>query len=310
MKTDLYEILGVNKNATPDEIRKSFRRLAKKYHPDVNPGNKEAEQKFKEINLAYEVLKDPAKKSQYDQMRSSPFGEAQMGGKGFSGGYGSEEDLFKNFGLGDLFEEIFGGGFGGGIHRHGGFDRVPFRQKNMKQRGSDQEAPMSVTFLEAATGGERSIALSDGRRLTIKIPPGVNTGSKIKLSGAGGKGLGGDPNGDLILTLDITPHPYFSRENENVILKLPISLSEAILGGEVSAPTLDGKVSLKIPKGISSGQRLKLPNKGILSPKTGKRGDQYCEILIKLPKELDEIYQEYALQIKKIPFNPREDFFK
>ena len=163
--------------------------------------------------------------------------------------------------------------------------------------------------MEAARGGERILELPDGRRLTVKIPEGVNSGSKIKLSGQGDSGAGGGPSGDLLLTLEVSEHPFFIREGHDILVRLPVTFSEAVLGGEVDVPTLDGKVHMKIPKGVSSGQRLKLAGKGVKSAKTGKRGDQFVELLIKLPKEPTAQYVECAEKLKSNSFNPRQGIF-
>jgi curved DNA-binding protein len=314
MDKDLYELLGVKKTANEGEIRKAFLKLAKKYHPDVNPNDKVAEQKFKEINLAYEVLKDSKKRQQYDQMRAmgaNPFAQRPKGGTGgWAGGPGMGAQDFGDFGLGDLFEEIFGGGAGlggrAGSRRRGGAG--PFGA-GIPQKGQDREARVGISFIEAAQGGEKTIEFEDGRKLSVKIPEGVDQGSKIKLSGQGDKGLMGGPNGDLILTIEVTPHPYFIREKNDIILKLPVTFSEVVLGKEVEVPTLTGKVHLKIPKGVSSGQRLKLPGKGIRSSKGATAGDQFVEIVIKVPKEIPKSYVEAAEKIKSETFNPRANLF-
>lgn len=310
MDKDLYEILGLKKTATEAEIKKSFRQLAKKYHPDVNPNDKVAEQKFKEVNLAYEVLKDAKKRAHYDQMRAlgaNPFARGEAHAGGFRGAQYSGD--FGDMGLGDLFEEIFGGK-GGFTFRSGGFQGgqgFGGRRGGFSSRGADQEAPFNITFLEAARGAERTIELENGKRISVKIPEGVETGSKIKLSGLGGAGHGGGPAGDLILSLSVSDHPYFSREKENVVLKLPITVSEAILGAEIEIPTVDGRVHLKVPRGVSSGQRMKLTGKGIKVG--GQRGDQFVEILIKVPKEPSAKYKEAADTLKSDNFNPRSNLF-
>ncbi len=312
MDKDLYEILGVKKDATENEIKKAFHKFAKKYHPDLNPNDKAAEQKFKEVNLAYEVLKDKKKRTQYDQMRAmgaNPFARqhqhAGAGAGGFGGGMGG--DPFADFGLGDLFEEIFGakGGFGGaaGARRPGGARQQG--RGGFQTRGHDRQAAIDITLLEAARGGERVLELPDGRKLTVKIPEGVDSGSKIKLAGQGDPGMGGGPHGDLIIELRVQENAQFVRDGQNILYKLPITFAEAILGAEVEVPTLDGKVHMKLPKGISSGQKLKLAGKGIKSPKSGLKGDQFVEIMIKVPKEASEEYVQAAKLLKDDKFNPR-----
>lgn len=311
MEKDLYEILGVKKTATDTEIRKAFHQLAKKHHPDMNAGDKGSEQRFKEVNLAYEVLKDPKKRSQYDAMRAAGANPFSRGGGGWRpppGGPGGPAggnpfgEGFGDFGLGDLFEEIFGGGAGrrGGPWSEGG-------GAGMRRRGMDQETTLTISFMEAARGGERFIELTDGRKLTVTIPEGVDTGSKIKLSGQGEPGMGGASGGDLILTLTVMPHHHFQRDGGDVILRAPISFSEAVLGAEIDVPTLDGKAVVRIPPGISSGQRLKLGGKGIKSQKTGTRGDQFVEVSIRVPKPPDSKHQEAARLVAG--FNPRADLW-
>lgn len=300
MDKDLYEILGVKKDAGEKDIKKAFHSLAKKYHPDVNPNDKAAEQKFKEVNLAYEVLKDTKKRAQYDQMRAmgaDPFGQAGRRG-GAQGPYGPE--FYAEFGLGDLFEEIFGGAspFGSRRGKGGG------RPGGFAQRGADRAFAMTIAFADAARGAEKSIELPEGKRLAVTIPEGVISGSRIKLSGQGEAGANGGPAGDLYLELTVTEHPQFTREGNNISVKVPITFSEAVLGGEVEVPTLDGKVFLKIPKGVSSGQRMKLGGKGIKTGKEAARGDQYVELLIKIPKA-DSEYEAAAQKLKEVEFNPR-----
>lgn len=308
LEQDLYEILGVKKSATDKEIQKAFRVLAKKHHPDVTSNNKESEKKFKEINFAYEVLKDPKKRAQYDQMRAqgaNPFAHAgAQGGRSYQGGpFGPE--AYADFGLGDLFEEIFGGtagfrGGAGGRQSRGG-------RPGFSARGADRESVLPVSFIDAARGAERLIELSHGKRLTVKIPEGVESGTKIKLAGQGDPGIGGGPAGDLIIQIEIQPHPQFVREGQDIISKIPITFAEAVLGGEVDVPTLDSKVVMKIPKGVSSGQRLKLSGKGIKSARAHKSGDQYVELVIKVPKTPDADYLEAAEKLKTNEFNPRKN---
>lgn len=309
MDKDLYEILGVKKDATEAEIRKAFLKLAKKYHPDVNPGNKEAEQKFKELSLAHEVLKDAKKRKQYDDMKAmgqNPFARAAHAGQyGWSGG-GQPFEGFGDFGLGDLFEEVFGGsgGFGGMGRRSGGRGQA----RGFNAKGMDRESTLNISLNEAAVGGEKTIEFQDGRRLKVKIPEGVDTGSKIRLKGQGDPGIGGGPNGDLLLNIHVLDHPIFIREGSNILLKLPVTFSEAVLGTEIEIPTLEGRVHLKIPPGVSSGQRLKLKGKG-LKGKDGTSGDQFVELMIKLPKDASKEYSEVAEKLKSAQFNPRTGLF-
>lgn len=322
---DLYEILGVKPTATDAEIRKAFHKMAKQYHPDRNPGDAASEQKFKEVSFAHEVLRDKQKRAQYDQMRATrgrggPRGRAGQGAGGAPGGNWNYEgapfsaEAFGDFGLGDLFQEIFGGGFsGGGPGGPGGMGgaRGGFQRRGgagFARRGADREASLTISFQEAARGGERALEFTDGRRITVKIPEGVKDGGRIKLSQQGDPGAGGGPAGDLILSLQVQPHPYFRREGSDIILQLPVSFSEAVLGGELEVPTLDGRVVMKIPKGVSSGQRLKLKNKGIKSGGEAERGHQFVELSVKIPKVPDEAYENAARILSQAEFNPRADW--
>ncbi len=307
MDQDLYQVLGVKPGSTDTEIQKAFRTLAKKFHPDVNPGNKQAEQRFKEVSLAYEVLKDSAKRQKYDQMRLGGF--RGRGGNSRSAPF--DPDVFSDLGLGDLFSQIFGAEFGqGGVRFASGQD--PFQtmgtnarsgRSRMNARPQMEEAELPLSFLEAVVGGDKLIELSDGRRLTVKIPPGIESGTKIRLTGQASQG-----RGDLILVACVSNHPYFEREGLNIILKTPISFSEAVLGAEIEVPTLTGTVVLKIPKGVSSGTRLKLSGKGI--QQSGRTGDELVELSIKVPKELSAEYTEAANLLKNSRFNPRADSFR
>lgn len=305
MEKDLYEILGVKKDANEKEIQAAFRKLAKKFHPDVNPGNKDAELKFKEVNLANEVLKDPKKRAQYDQMRAmgaNPFARGGESRGSYRGGQpgGFNPDAFADFGLGDLFEEIFGAAARG----PGAAEPGKRRQTRFSQRGADRETRLTVSFLDAAKGAERMLEFSDGKRLTVKIPEGVESGSRIKLSGQGDPGFGGAPSGDLIIILEVALHPVFTREGLDIVVRIPITFSEAVLGAEIEVPTLDRNVVMKVPSGVSSGQRLKLGGKGIKG-RDGKQGDEFVELSIRIPKNPDDSYREAAEKIKDNSFNPR-----
>lgn len=287
---DYYKTLGVDKRASEREIKRAYRKLARQYHPDVNP-DKAAEEKFKTINEAHQVLSDPEKRQKYDQLGASYFRWQQQGGepRGFDwsqwftqpgGGrvhveYGDLGDLFGGSGFSDFFQSVFGGR--GGQARSG--QRVP-------QKGRDYEQPVEITLEEAAHSTERVLE-ADGERITVKIPPGVKTGSKVRVAGKGGPGIGGRPAGDLYLKVTVAKHPVFERKRDTLHCKVPVDLYTAVLGGETEVPTLDGKVRLKIPAGTQGGKSFRLKGKGMPHVRNPERhGDLYVKVRITVPRKL------------------------
>ena len=265
---DYYKLLGVGKDAGQDEIGKAFKKLARKYHPDLNPNNPEAESRFKEINEAYEVLKDPEKRKLYDSL-----GPNWKDGQNFQPPPGFENIRFSSGGFGgegfsDFFETIFGGGFGGARFGGEGFSR-------MRSRGRDAEVRLPLTLEEAYRGGRKTVTLqeqvrgADGmprmqqKTLEVNIPAGVKNGGKIRLSGQGSPGTGGGQPGDLLLQVEIAEHPLFRLEGVNVLYDLRLAPWEAVLGTSARIPTLDSPVDMTIPPGVSSGQKLRLAGKGL-----------------------------------------------
>lgn len=308
---DYYNILGVSKSADQKEIKKAFRRLARQYHPDVNPNDKRAEEKFKEINEAYEVLGDPEKRAKYDQLGASYQQWQRMGGQpggfdwtqwaaGAPGGvrveYRDFDDLFGERGAGggifsDFFNMIFGGMGGQAQERRS--SRQPFRV-----RGRDVEQVVKITLEEAYTGARRALQM-DGRRLEVKIPQGARTGTRVRFGGQGEAGRGGGEAGDLYLIVEVQPHPTFERQGDDLHVTVPVDVTTAVLGGEVSVPTLTGEVSLKIPAGTSSGRKIRLQGKGMpVLNRPGQYGDLYAHIEINVPRHLSarerELYEELA----------------
>lgn len=281
-KRDYYDILGISKGASADEIKKAYRTLSRKYHPDMAPDDKTADQKFKEVQEAYEVLRDDSKRQQYDQFGHS-FQQAGPGGGYYQqGGGGGPVDLDDLFGGGGVdLGDLFGGAFRGG-------QRAPARP----QKGESSRLQIEIPFHLAAVGGDYEVSLQKGgasERLTIKIPAGVNNGSVIRLSGQGSPGIHGGPAGDLLITIKVGNHPYFKRDGSNLILEVPIDLAEAALGAKVDVPTLsEGEVTVTIPPGTSSGAKLRLRGKGIIDQKTKQPGDQICSIKIIAPKDLSD----------------------
>ncbi len=310
---DYYQILGVAHGASADEIKKSYRRLAKQYHPDINK-NKEAEERFKEISEAYNVLSDSEKKRQYDTLGSAY--EQKFGGsQGFTGFYGGSGQQggpeFRGFGdLDGLFSELFQ--MGGMRNAQGGRrQRAPF-QEEAAARGKDIFTDVEIDFLEAVAGTEREIRLSGGSRkqtLSVRIPPGVDNASKVRVTGKGEAGTGGRPNGDLFLRIHLKPHPIFWREKADLYCEVPITIYEAILGATISVPTLDGTANMKVPAGTASDQKFRLKGKGAaVLGKKGDKGDQYVIVQIKPPKKIDPVLEKIIREwADKHPYNPREE---
>lgn len=346
-KKDYYDILGLQKGASEDEIKKAFRKLAIQYHPDKNQGNKEAEEKFKEINEAYQVLSDPQKKAQYDQ-----FGTTDFNGGGFGeGGFGGF-DFSDLGGFGDIFDTIFGGGFSGG------------RKKNGPQRGADIEYNLDLTFEEAVFGVEKEISVSrnekcetcggtgakpgtspktcdkcggsgqirsqrstplgsfvttstcdkcggkgkiipdpcktchgtgkvrKSKKIKVNIPAGVDTGNVMPLRGQGEIGTNGGPSGDLYVNIRVNPHSTFKRKGYDIYIDEHISFAKATLGAEIKVPTIDGDVKYEIPAGTQSGTMFRLRGKGIPAVNGRGRGDQLVNIIVDIPKSLNEKQKE------------------
>ena len=301
---DYYKVLGVSREASDEEIRKAYKKLARQYHPDVKPGDKEAAEKFKQIQEAYEVLGDPEKREQYDR-----YGAAFQGAGRGPRGQGRPFTWTTTGGGGPIdLEELLGGMFGGG-GGFGGFGGTRQAQPRA-QKGEDLTLEIEVPFLVAAEGGNHSLQLrkdSQVERLSVKIPAGVENGSVIRLAGQGHPGANGGPTGDLLLTVKVSPHPYFRREGADLLLDLPVTPSEAVLGAKVEVPTLsEGMVTVTVPPGTSSGQKLRLRGKGVMNPKTKQRGDQYCVVKIVVPKRADDRVRNLYQQIAElIPENPR-----
>ncbi|OIO05615.1 MAG: molecular chaperone DnaJ [Desulfovibrionaceae bacterium CG1_02_65_16] len=315
---DYYKILGVGRTASQDDISKAFKKLARKYHPDLHPGDKSAEGKFKEAGEAYEVLKDPEKRKLYDQLGPNwqqgqnfqpPPGFENMrfhqSGPGGPGGFGAG-------GFSDFFETLFGGG-GGFAGARGGFGGG-FQQR--PRRGHDAEVIYEIGLEDAYKGGPQSVSLQEQvagpggfptmqtRTLKVNIPAGVKDGQKIRLSGQGGSGGPGGESGDLYLKIKVRPHPQFKVKEDNVVYDLALTPWEAALGATVRVPTLDGAVEMKIPAGVGSGSKLRVRGKGLGT--AGKRGDQMVRIMVQVPKTLSteerKLFEELA---RTSSFSPR-----
>ena len=381
-KRDYYEVLGVSKTATQDELKKAYRKLARKYHPDLNKDNEEAAEKFKECNEAYSVLSDDQKRAQYDQFGHAAFENGGMGGGGGFGGAGGFGG-FGGSGMEDIFDMFFGG--------QGG--RGGSRAKSGPQRGADLRFDLEITFEEAAFGLEKEINLyrdetcdhchgegaepgskvescpecngtgyvrftqntmfgqmvnerpcsrckgegkiisepckecrgkgtvKRNKKLKVKIPAGVDNGSRLRVSGEGEAGAKGGPNGDLYVYLYVKPHKFFERDGTTVLCEVPINIVQATLGADIKVPTLDGQVTMKVPEGTQPGKVMRIKGKGIPNLRGGSRGDQLVRIKVVVPTKLSD-KQKDALRkfadISKDNINPEEksfmdkvkDFFK
>ena len=297
---DYYKLLGVEREAKAEEISKAYKKLARKYHPDLNPGDKQAEEKFKEINEAYEVLKDPEKRKLYDQL-----GPNWQHGQQFQGEPGYENVHFtfngKSFdgsGCSDFFETLFGGAAAGG-GRGANFGPDPFGGFSSRpRRGRDVEAELPLSLEEASSGGRRTVTLQmpqGPKTLEVNVPAGIREGAKLRLAGQGDPAPGGTP-GDLFLRVRYLPHPQFKVEGENLHCDVALAPWEAVLGAKVAVPTLEGQVELNIPAGSSSGRKFRLRGKGLGSGVN--RGDLLARVMIKVPAQLSaeerELWQKLA----------------
>lgn len=352
---DYYEVLGIERGASVDDVKRAYRKLARKYHPDLNPGDKNAEERFKEINEAYAVLSDPKKKEEYDQFGRSPFGPEGapfgFGARGWPGGAEARfEDIF-DFGFGDIFTDYFGGaGIRRGPEAFRGADLLAELEVSLGEafsgtarrltvsrevncarcKGTGAEASTTcpsckgsgrletakgffrtsrpcpecrgtgtkVTKRCAACGGAGRTIRSE--TVTVKIPPGVDSGSIVKLRGLGSDGSGGGPPGDLRLKIHVRPHPLFKRKGNDLYIELPVTFGEAALGAKVEVPTIDGKTRMTIPPGTQGSQRFKLKGKGMAAREgRGARGDLYVDVKVVVPKDLDDRARQAVKDIEE-----------
>lgn len=300
MAKDYYSSLGISRDASEADIKKAYRKLAQKYHPDKNPGDKQAEEKFKEISEAYAVLSDPKKRKEYDQ----------FGQENFQQQY-SQEDIFRGSDLGDILREFgFGGGSGGGLGDDlfsqlfggAGFSRSGFRQgrQTVNRAGQDYVMPLRIPFRLAVQGGERRIQYENNGRtqsLRVRIPPGVEQGSRLRVAGKGGASPTGGPAGDLYLEIDIEPDSQFWREGRDLFVNVQVPFSGACLGTQVDVPTLSGSKRIKVPAGSPPGRKLRLKQQGVPGAKGQPNGDLYAVLDIQVPKHLTDEQKQLISQL-------------
>jgi DnaJ-class molecular chaperone len=304
---DPYQELGVSRGASADEIRKAFRKLAKQHHPDTNPGDKAAEERFKQVSAAFDILGDAEKKKKFDAGEIDADGRETF--RGFGGGQGPwgppppggfgggqyRAESFEGVDLGDILGEMFGGaGRGGG--RGGGFG-------GFSQRGGDVRARLEIDLEDVIRGGKKRIAFSDGRTIDVTIPKGAQEGQTLRLKGQGSPGRAGP--GDAFIELAIAPHPIYRREGNTLVMDVPVTVYDAVLGGKVEAPTPDGPVTLTIPKASNTGARLRLKGRG-LADAQGRRGDLFARLVVALPDKPDAELEKFAETWKaKRPYAPK-----
>jgi curved DNA-binding protein len=322
---DYYAILGVSKSASADEIKKTFRRLARKYHPDMNPGDKQAEARFKEVSEAYEVLSDPEKRQKYDQF-GQYWKEAGQGWPSGGGGVGvdvggfdfSQYGSFDEF-IGELLGRFNTGAAGStgrtytyrtgtsgysGFNDFGGFKDYSGSDNRAAGASADREATITLSWSDAFHGVQKRLNLGN-EVIDVRIPPGAKPGSRIRIRGKGQVSALNQQRGDLYLNVELNPHSFFQFDGDNLVCEVPVTPDEAVLGASIEVPTPDGTVSVNVPAGIRSGQSLRLRGKGWPRPKGG-RSDQLVKIMIATPKDLTQVEREYYEKIRSSrSFNPR-----
>lgn len=288
MAADPYQTLGVSKDASQEEIQKAYRKLAKKHHPDINPGNKQAEEQFKDVAAAYDLLGDAEKRARFDRGEIDASGAERPQQRYYrdfadrDGAPYSSDAGFADFeDPDDILSQFFRRGGGEG------------RSANLRMRGSDVQYRLTLAFLDAVNGGSKQLSLPDGSVLDVTIPPGTRDGQVLRLRGKGRPGIGGGPPGDALIAIDVQPHPLFTRKGDDIHIELPISLSEAVLGGKVRVPTPSGSVTATVPKWSNTGRVLRLKGKGVPRP-GGQHGDEYVTLKVLLPEHPDRDLESFV----------------
>ena len=302
MADDLYSVLGVARTATAEDIAKAYRKLAKKLHPDLNPGDKAAEDKFKQVTAAYDILGDAEKRRRYDLGEIDASGQErpqQRYYREYAGGedgarYRSTAGFEDLGGFSDLFGDLFGKGAGG---RAGG--------QRFAMRGQDAQYRLEIDFLEAVNGAKKRITLPDGGTLDVTIPAGVEEGQVMRLKGKGMPGIGGAEPGDALVEILVAPHAVFKREGDDILVEVPITFDEAVLGGKVEVPTIGGTVSATVPAGSNTGKTLRLKGRGI-KRKSGRQGDQLVKLTVVMPERIDDDLKAFVEEWRaKHHYDPR-----
>ena len=308
MADDPYALLGISKTASDDDIRRSFRKLAKELHPDLNPGDKVAVERFKKVSAAYELLSDPEKRKQFDRGEIDASGEPRrayqpqgaaggggpFGWRGRAAGAGPGAGM-DDAGFSDIFSDIFGSRTRGAGAGAAGI------------RGSDVRYTLEIDFLEAVAGARKRVTMPEGGLLDLSVPEGVTDGQVLRLRGKGGSGFRGGEAGDALVEIKVRPHADFKRVGDDITSELPIAIDEAILGAKVEVPTITGRVQLTIPKGTSSGRVFRLRGKGVKNSTTGTTGDQLVTVRIVLPDQIDDSLAYFMSEWRqRNAYNPRE----
>jgi DnaJ-class molecular chaperone len=305
MADDLYSVLGVAKSASAEDIAKAYRKLAKKLHPDLNPGDKAAEEKFKQITAAYDILGDADKRRRFDLGEIDASGQErpqQRYYREYAGGedgarYRSTAGFEDLGGFSDLFGDLFGRGGGAGAGMRG---------ERFAMRGQDAQYRLEIDFLEAVNGAKKRITLPDGGTLDVTIPAGVTEGQVMRLKGKGMPGLGGGPTGDALVEILVRPHPVFQRDGDNIMVEVPITFDEAVLGGKVEVPTITGNVFATVPPNSNTGKTLRLKGRGIKG-KGGKHGDELVKLVVVMPERADDELKSFAEEWRaKHAYDPRQ----
>ena len=304
MPVDLYETLGVSRDASADKIRSAYRKLAKTNHPDLNPGNKPAEERFKAIASAYDILSDPARRARYNSGEIDDTGAERPQRPSYSdyaeGPRGRKYRTSADAQDGEDFADIFGDLFGRGGHGEPG-------GPGLRMRGRDRVYTLNVPFLDAVRGTTSRLSLPEGKSMDVQIPPGIDEGQMLRLKGQGGPGIGGEPPGDALIEIHIQPHPLYTRSGTDILTDVPISVAEAVLGGKISVPTPTGPVSMTVPAQSSTGTRLRLRGRGIPARGARPAGDQYVTLKIVLDPA-DEALATFLREREPQPgFDPRRD---